>query len=158
VKVSSALVWFCGSVAAGAIVVACATAGGVAGPAKVEATCERGVCARIVARIFTTDIDVEISAPAGVALHNAWIVDSAGPACRGGRSLNAVGTDAGARINGPLPLEPEQQLKLTFALRLTSGRFLDLDVRGPDGPICLRLPVEPSPASDAGVAAEAGGG
>ncbi|HEX4406607.1 MAG TPA: hypothetical protein VH560_17330 [Polyangia bacterium] len=120
--------------------------------AKSPTVCDRGLCARIVSRELTNVVELEVAAPPNVALFNAWVAVSDGPPCRGGRALNAVGARGGVRMKGPLPLVAQQKLKLAFTLTLSSGRFLDLDVRGPAESICLRLPVDASPAADAGVA------
>jgi hypothetical protein len=127
--------------------VACATSGASApGPAA----CERGVCARLVRREpLSMRVVVELTAPANASLHNAWVVEGAGPRCRGGRALNAVETDAGVRTNGPLSLSGRVRLTLTFAPQFRAGDALDLDVRFPDGPACLRLPfgtASPAPS------------
>jgi hypothetical protein len=135
--------------------IACATSGGVE---KGKATCERGLCAKLVekkAGVFT----VEVTAPAQASLHNAWVAAAGGQPCRGGDALNSVGDDAGVRTSGPLPLEGTARLRLAFASALPSGDVLDLDVRFPEGPVCLRLPLRPAPpSSDGGAGTEGGGG
>jgi hypothetical protein len=118
----------------------CATPG-----AKGDASpmiCDRGLCAKIVERELSNEIVVEVSAPAQASLHNAWVAEPGVAACRGGRALNAVATDAGVRVSGPLPLEAASRLTLTFTLKFSSGSSLDLDVRSPAGPICLRMPFD----------------
>jgi hypothetical protein len=132
--------------------VSCATPG-----ASGSAACERGVCAKLVRReTFSTRIFVELSAPANAALHNAWVVEGPGPRCRGGRALNAVEIDGGVRTSGPLSLSGTERLLLTFAPQLHSGEALDLDVRFPDGLVCVRLPF--GTASPATAGADAGHG
>jgi hypothetical protein len=135
-----------GALLAGVVGVACATSGAVPpGPPK----CERGVCAKLIERTFGRMI-VEVTAPAHASLHNAWLAGAGGRPCRGGDALNSVDDDAGVRTNGPLPLEGTERLKLAFAPLFPSVDVLDLDVRLPGGPVCLRLPLKAAPASDGG--------
>jgi hypothetical protein len=137
----ASLFFFCLALAA-SVGVACVTSGTSGSGAS---TCERGVCAKVVRReTFSTRIFVELSAPANASLHNAWVVNGPGPRCRGGHALNAVALDGGIRTNGPLSLSGTESLLLTFAPEFHSGEALDLDVRFPDGPVCLRLPFRTS--------------
>jgi hypothetical protein len=138
---------------AASLAFACATTQREA--AKSPTVCDHGLCARIVSHELTNVVELEIVAPPNVALFNAWVAASDAPPCRGGRALNAVGARGGVRTKGPLSLAAEQTLKLAFTLGLSSGRFLDLDVRGSMESICLRVPVEAPPAADAGAAEDA---
>jgi hypothetical protein len=113
--------------------------------------CERGLCARIVERETSMEIVVDVTAPANVSLHNAWVAETGAAACRGGRALHTVATDGGTLMHGPLPLPASTRLKLMFGIAFTSGTSLDLDVRSPDGIVCLRVPFAPA-AADAGAA------
>jgi hypothetical protein len=117
--------------------------------------CARDVCAKLVEDEPARYV-VEVNAQARAALHNAWIAGSGGAPCRGGRAVNAVATDAGATLHGPLPLEGTERLTLTFVPSSATGETLDLDVRFADGPVCLRVPLAPA-RGDAGADARADG-
>jgi hypothetical protein len=109
--------------------------------------CASGLCATLIegdAHHFVVDV----TAPADARLHDAWIAPARGAPCRGGRSLNAVATDAGVQLSGPLPLGGTQRLALSFEVAFRMGASLDLDVRLPAGPVCLRLPLAPPPRPD----------
>lgn len=134
---------------------ACATSG--AKNATPTTICNGELCATIIERELSNTIVVEVKAPAGASLHNAWVAEPGIAACRGGRALNATATDAGVRLNGPLALEPSSRLTLTFTSRFTTGVSLDLDVRSPDGRTCLRVPFT-AVASDGGHDGEGGHG
>jgi hypothetical protein len=136
------------------VLATCATSGG---GDKVKATCERGLCAKLVERTALGFV-VEMTAPAHASLHNAWLAGAGGSPCRGGEALNSVADDAGVRTSGPLPLEGTERLRLAFDSVFLSGEALDLDVRFPDGLVCLRLPLKPSPPSDGGTRRDGDGG
>ena len=121
------------------VVATCATSGVAQAPARLP-TCAGGVCARVVKAEVNYRLTVEVTAPPRATLHNAWLVDGAGAACRGGRALNAVQTDAGLALHGPLPIDGTRRLSLAFEVGFGSGTWLDLDVRSPDGSVCLRVP------------------
>jgi hypothetical protein len=124
----------------------------------ISSACERGVCARLISRrALASGFVVEISAPANAALHNAWVVDGPGEPCRGGRALNAVETDAGVRTSGPLLLPGPVRLSLTFLSAFKAAAALDLDVRFPEGPVCLRLPLRTATTTDAAPSGGDGG-
>lgn len=123
---------------------ACATSSG-GGDKRGPTVCDRGFCATIVDRELSNRVNVDVSVPAKASLHNAWVAEPGVAPCRGGRSLNSVGTDAGVSTAGPLSLEGTARLQMSFTNALTTGSSLDLDVRAPDGPVCLRVPFE-SPA------------
>ena len=131
------------------VVATCATSGGDKATAR-PPTCAGGVCARVVKAAVSFRLTVEVIAPPRTVLHNAWLVDGAGAACRGGRALNAVQTDAGLALHGPLPLEGTRRLSLAFEVAIGAGSWLDLDVRSPEGNVCLRLPLGAAARADAG--------
>ncbi len=137
---------------AACVLAACATSGG---GDKAKPICARGLCAKLVENTGHTVV-VEVTAPAKASLHNAWIAGAGGAPCRGGDALNAVDDDAGVRTSGPLPLEGTERLKLAFDLVLVSGDVLDLDLRFPEGPVCLRVPLRPSATSDGGAERDGG--
>jgi hypothetical protein len=131
---------------------ACATSGAKQGGATI---CNGDLCATIVERELSNKIVVDVKAPAGASLHNAWVAEPGSGACRGGRALNAATTDAGVHLNGPLLLPPSSRLTLTFTSKLSTGVSLDLDVRSPGGMTCLRVPFTAA-ASDGGRGGEKG--
>ncbi|HTA20930.1 MAG TPA: hypothetical protein VK989_16665, partial [Polyangia bacterium] len=75
-----------GVVALMLVVATCATSGVAQAPARLP-TCAGGVCARVVKAEVNYRLTVEVTAPPRATLHNAWLVDGAGAACRGGRAL-----------------------------------------------------------------------
>jgi hypothetical protein len=140
----------------GLLGLACATSGAADKNAG-SPSCERGVCARIIERSLSNRIEVELTAPASASLHNAWVAEPGVLPCRGGRTLNAVSTDAGVRVSGPLAIAGATRVVMTFTLRFSDGSALDLDVRSPEGAICLRVPFAAA-AGDGGPVGDGGRG
>jgi len=135
---------------------ACATSSGKGGKEAAPQACERGLCAKIVEHETPYRIVVELTAPPNASLHNAYVAEPGVAACRGGRALHSVGSDAGTKVHGPSPLPSSARLTLMFDVAFTSGTGLDLDVRSPDGMICLRVPFATT-VTDAGAPAPEGG-
>jgi hypothetical protein len=129
---------------------ACATAPAVPSPPTCAAPC--GVVEEVT---FPDGLAVALHVPAGTRLQNAAIASLSSPGCRSGVPVAEVTVDEQAYPEGPASLARHSRLRFRFPFvadgdapeaGVQAPLAVDLDLDGPAGPRCLRLPL-PEPGS-----------
>jgi hypothetical protein len=98
------------------------------------------VCATLMGAEGEGRIAVEVTAPAGARLHQALLAPRGAPPCRAGTAVVDLRVGNLFYPHGPAAIDGTNKVTLGFPDAPVFPAAVDLDVRGAEGTICVRVP------------------